>query len=179
MGDVERLNKQRRASSKAKVAQVRAALQAFTDTGRPLAISALARQANVSRRFIYDHPELRAEVARREAGAAERSRAGLAASARVSTASLRSDLENAKARNRRLEVDVAGLKRRLGDLIGAEAMADVAGLADARHLEFEARIEGLDQELFEARQDLARRSEELEAARQINRELMARLNRGG
>jgi hypothetical protein len=36
----------------------------------------------------------------------------------------------------------------------------------------------LDQALFEAEEALSRRTEELESARQINRELMARLNRG-
>jgi hypothetical protein len=179
MGDVDRLNELRRTRSRAKVAQVLAVLQANTDSGRPLAVAALARQAKVSRRFIYDHPELRAEVTRHEALTAERSRAGLAASVRMTTASLRADLENAKARNRRLESDLVGLKRRLGEMIGSEAVGDALGLGERDHLELAARIEELDQELFDVRQALAQRSEELEAARQINRELMARLNRVG
>lgn len=37
--------------------------------------------------------------------------------------------------------------------------------------------EQIEQTLFETQEDLARRCDELEAARQINRELMARLNR--
>ena len=36
---------------------------------------------------------------------------------------------------------------------------------------------GRDQRLFEAQEELARRTEELSTSRQINRELMARLNR--
>jgi len=40
-----------------------------------------------------------------------------------------------------------------------------------------ARVTELEQALFDAQETLARRTEELEAARQINRELMARLNR--
>jgi hypothetical protein len=40
-----------------------------------------------------------------------------------------------------------------------------------------ARNDELEQQLFETREHLAGRTEELDAARQINRELMARLNR--
>jgi hypothetical protein len=40
-----------------------------------------------------------------------------------------------------------------------------------------ARVEAVDHDLAGVRAELARRMNELEAARQINRELMARLNR--
>lgn len=40
----------------------------------------------------------------------------------------------------------------------------------------EARIDALDDDLAAMHAQLARRADELEAARQINRELMARLN---
>jgi len=58
-------------------------------------------------------------------------------------------------------------------------MADdlVAGSARAHSEATGARIAELEQMLFEAREALAQSTEELEAARQINRELMARLNR--
>jgi len=38
-------------------------------------------------------------------------------------------------------------------------------------------VADLEQALFDAQEALARRTEELESARQINRELMARVNR--
>lgn len=174
MADPERLIETRRVDSMAKAARVLAVVAAMVDTGQPLAVAVLARQAKVSRRFIYDHPELRAEIARSATQATERSTAHLAASARVSTASLRADLENAKARNRRLESELSALKRRLGQLIGAEAAAD-SGDVDPSQLP--NRVEQLDQALFDAREELAQRSEELDAARQINRELLGRLNR--
>lgn len=70
--------------------------------GEPLQIAALARRAAVSRRFVYDHPELRAERERRSAEFADRFSATMTASALVTAASLRADLENAKARSARL-----------------------------------------------------------------------------
>jgi hypothetical protein len=91
-------------------------------------------------------------------------------------ASLRADLENAKARNRRLEAELVSLRRRLGAEIGEQVLAETgqtAGLAP----EQAERIAELEQSLFEAEEALHRRVDELEAARQINRELMARLNR--
>jgi Family of unknown function (DUF6262) len=55
----------RRADSQAKAARVLAALDAMAAAGEPPGISRLARRARVSRRFIYDHPELRAQIAHR------------------------------------------------------------------------------------------------------------------
>jgi chromosome segregation ATPase len=169
----------RRADSDAKAARVLAALDTMAAVGDPPVIAVVARKAGVSRRFIYDHPELRAEAERRAAEIADRHAARAATSIRVTVASLRADLENAKARNHRLEGDLAALKRRLGELIGREILTE--DLADANietaH-QTSARVTELEQTLFETQEVLARRTEELEAARQINRELMERLNRG-
>lgn len=57
----DHLARLRRADSQAKAARVRAALDAMAAAGEPPGISLLARRARVSRRFIYDHPELRAK----------------------------------------------------------------------------------------------------------------------
>ena len=97
------------------------------------------------------------------------------ASARATTASLRADLENAKARNHRLDVELTALRRRLSELTGREVLAEISA-ADAPAAT--GRVAELDQALFDAQEALGRRTEELEAARQINRELMARLNHG-
>jgi hypothetical protein len=166
----------RRADSQAKTARVRAALQALAAAGQPPGISLLARRAGVSRRFIYDHPELRAEIAHQAAQAASQHAGAVTASAAVTTASLRADLENAKARNRRLEAELTALRRRLGEVIGRDVLAEISGTGG---LDTASRASQLEQALFEAHEALARRTEELEAARQINRELMARLNREG
>jgi hypothetical protein len=103
----DHLARLRRADSQVKAARVRAALDAMA-AGEPPGVSQLAM---VSRRFIYDHLELRAEIAHRATQVAGQC-------AGVVTASLHADLENAKARNRRLESDLAASSRRLGEVIG-------------------------------------------------------------
>lgn len=165
----------RRADSEARAARLLATLEAMVAAGEAPVISVLARRAQVSRRFIYDHPELRAEIARRASQVANRQAGAITANARTTTASLRADLENAKATNRRLEADLAALRRRLGELTGKEVLTEIGQTPDPG---VNARIAELEQARFDAEEALARRTEELESARQINRELMGRLNRG-
>ena len=143
-------------------------------TGEPPVVSALARRAGVSRRFVCDHPELRAEVARRASQVADRYTSTIAASARTTAASLRADVENAKADKRRLEMELSALRRRLGELTGKEVLADVEKAPGAAA---NARVAELEHVLFDVQEALARTTEELGAARQINRELMGRVNR--
>jgi hypothetical protein len=166
----------RRADSQAKAARVRAALDAMAAAGEPPGVSLLARRAGVSRRFIYDHPELRAEIAHQAAQVAGQPAGAVTGSAAVTTASLRADLENERARNRRLEADLTTLRRRLGKVIGRDVLSEIS---TTDHPDIASRASQLEQDLFEAQEALTRRTEELEAARQINRELMARLNREG
>ncbi len=171
----DRLLTRRRLDSQDKTRRFLAALQAVIDAGEPATIAALARRANVSRRFVYDHPELRAEAERLLTHAADRHTAGQAATARVSAASLRADLANAKAANQRLQVELAALRRRLGQQLGRQALADLDHHTAEPALS--PRLTELEQSLLEAREQLSRRTEELDAARQINRDLIARLNR--
>ena len=177
MPDPGPLLERRRADAQAKATQVLAVVTAMVDAGEPLYVAAVARRAKVSRRFIYDHPELRAEIARGVAWASERLTHQVADSARVSTASLRADLENARARNRRLDAELTALKRRLGELVGAGVAAEIGGVGVPDPPQLKGRVEELEQALFDTREELARCTEELDAARQINRELLARLNR--
>ena len=172
-GHTRRLAALRRLDSADKARRVLAALDATLGTGEPLTIAALARRAGVSRRFIYDHPELRAEAGRRSAQSADRHTAATTASARVTVASLRADLANAKAASHRLTTEHAALSRRLGQLLGQDALAGL----DPATSDTSGRLSQLEQALFEAGEQLAQRTEELQAARQINRELISRLNR--
>lgn len=171
-----RLAALRRLDSAGKARRVLAALDTTIGTGEPLTIAALARRAQVSRRFIYDHPELRAEAERRSAETVGRHAGATAASARVTLASLRADLANAKAANHRQHTDLTALRRRLGQLLGLDALAD-SGHATTGTSAADGRLPQLEHELFQAREELAQRTEELQAARQINRELISRLNR--
>ena len=158
-GRTRKLTEFRRLDSADKTRRVLAALEATISAGQSLTIAALARHARVSRRFIYDHPELRAEAERRAAQAADRTAGAITASARITVASLRADLANAKATNHRQHTELEALRRRLGQVLTAAQPAE------------------LEQALSEVKEQLAQRDQELAAARQINRELIARLNR--
>ena len=59
--------------------------------------------------------------------------------------------------------------------MGQEVLGEVGQAANPST---NTRVAELKQAVFDAEEMLTRRNEELEAARQINRELMARLNRG-
>lgn len=176
----ERLRRLRRADSAAKAAQVRAALEATVAAGGPLSVSHIARTAAVSRRFVYDHPELRAEIDLRAAEAAAVFSGRLMGAARVSGASLRADLENSKAHNKRLRERNRVLEGRLSRTLGQEVAAELAGTGvlvgesalRERMASLEARVEELTDEL-------RRRDEDLEGARRANRELMTEINRLG
>src|SRR5664280_1567246 len=133
----------RRLDSADKTGRVITALGATLEAGEPLTIAALARHAGVSRRFIYDHPELRAEAERRSAQVADRHAGATSANARVTVASLRAELDRAT-------IDASPATGRLAEV---------------------------EQALFETGEELSQRTEELDAARQINRELIGRLNR--
>lgn len=84
--DAGHLTRLRRADSEAKAARLLATLEAMVATGEAPVVSVLARRAGVSRRFIYDHPELRAEVGRRASQVADHLTGASAASARTTTA---------------------------------------------------------------------------------------------
>ena len=170
-----KLTELRRLDSAAKTRRVLAALDATISAGQPLTIAALARHARVSRRFIYDHPELRAEAERRAAQAADRAAGAITAGARVTAASLRADLANAKATNHRQHTELEALRRRLGQILGRDALTELGGNTDAPPAA--AQLQDLQHALSEAKEQLAQRDRELTAARQINRELIARLNR--
>jgi hypothetical protein len=175
-----RLAERRRLDSQTKAARVIAALDAMAASGTALSIAALARNARVSRRFIYDHPELRAEAERRTAQIIERHSGAIVATARVTAASLRADLANATAANHRLSTELAALRRRLGQLLGQEVLNDLSDSETAASAAAAApRVGQLEATLFATQEELARRTEELEAARQINRELLSHLNRHG
>ena len=144
-----------------------------------ITIVGLAKRAGVSPRFIYNHPDLRAEIERRAAEIGDQLAGRVTASARVTTASLRADLANYKAEVQRQRGEISALRERLSEALGASY---AAGLPEGARLELLASrdtqesIAELEQRAFELGEELARRDEELEAVRQLNRELMAKVN---
>ncbi len=177
----EAMRHARRIDSERKRRLVIAAADAQLDAGRHPTIAGIARQAGVGRKFIYDHPDLRADIDLRTAQMTGRQANHIAASAQVTAASLRAELENSRAHNHRLTKQVRALEHRLSKAEGARLVADellpqgvIAELADRQLAE---RVAELEQQLFEAKENLRHTTEELEAARTINRELMQQANR--
>jgi hypothetical protein len=173
-----RLTKLRRADSQAKATAVHAALDAAVTAGGQLTVTAVARRAGVSRRFIYDHPELRAAIDLAATEAIARFSGRLAATAQVTAASLRADLANTRAENQRLRQQVRVLEERLSHVLGQEVAADLAASgAVATNPMLQEEIASLQAHIGELESELRRRNDDLEGARQANRDLMAELNR--
>ena len=171
----------RRLESEVKAERVRAALAALAASGRAATIAQVAREAGVSRKFIYSHGELRAEIEHRALKAAARSGSALASDARLSAASIRADLENSRALSGRLRGQVAALERRLSEALGRQIASELPGHepVEPAGRELSERLERAEQRSFELEESLASAHEELAAVREINRELLAAQNHPG
>lgn len=160
---------------------VLAAVEAAMHQGEVLTIAAIARRAGVGRKFIYDHPDLRAEIELSAAQAVHRQTNDMIAAARVTGASLRADLENSRSENRRLQQRLRALENRLSQLEGARLVADDLlpddTLTQVADRQLSRRVTELEQQLFETNDALRQATEELDAARAVNRELIVRTNR--
>lgn len=171
----------RRIESEHKHALVLAAADAVLETGRHPSVAGIARRAGVGRKFIYDHPDLRADIELKVAQSTSRQAGELVVAGRLTGASLRAELENARAQNHRITKQLRALERRLSQAEGAHLVADEllpdGALAELADRQLAGRVADLDQQLFEAKEELRRANEDLEAARAINRELMQHANR--
>ena len=87
----------RRRDTLRKHSLVQAALKAAVQAGLDPTIATIARQAGVGRKFIYDHPDLRAEIELKAEQATRHQANDMLAAARITGASLRADLENSRA----------------------------------------------------------------------------------
>ncbi|WP_219420283.1 DUF6262 family protein [Pseudonocardia nigra] len=101
-----------------------AALRRMATSGLPVTIDALAREAGVSRSWIYGQPDLRAEAERLR----DRPRPVTADRAvpdrqRASDASLLRRLETATQRIRELEIDNKRLRTALAEALGERRVA--------------------------------------------------------
>ncbi len=174
------MHSQRRLDGKLKRERVALAVDASLAAGQEITIAGVARQARVSRKFIYSHPDLRAELELRALRATQSSGAQAIAGARVTGASLRADLENYKAQNQRLRQQITALERRLSETLGSE-FADTLPrderLEPDGQDELRERLEESERHAFELEEALAEGREELDAVREINRELLSQHNR--
>lgn len=116
---VARLTAARHADGDRKTSQVQATLAQFERDSATFSNAGLARAASVSRRFLYAHPELIAEIAAARMRIAAAHATGPAAAAAATAASLRADLEAARAANSQLRRRLAAADERLAELRAA------------------------------------------------------------
>jgi chromosome segregation ATPase len=163
----------RRADSQRRRERVAQAIAHAAAAGTPTSVSAIARAARVDRSFLYrpQHRDLLAALR-----TAAQAPAGTGDMPAASRASLQADLANSQDRCKRLAEHIALLEKRLSTLIGEHAW-NQSGLGAAVDLdELRTRIhtlEAANTELSAAVEDL---ENELEAARQTNRDLIRRFN---
>src|SRR5512144_268523 len=94
------------------------ALRRLDAAGATITFEALAREAGVSRSWIYTQPDLRAEIERRRTAPPSPSRRPLPEHQRCSDASLLRRLELATNRIRELETDNKRLRQALAEALG-------------------------------------------------------------
>jgi len=171
---VEALTLVRRRDSTRRRQRVVNALERLTGAGEEITVAAVARAAGVDRSFLYRHHDLRALILQHAAQAPPE--ASLPRTTQVSRQSLLADLANLRAHNERLRRQVTKLARRLSEALGEEIFR-ASGLGDPDHTEtLRRRVNELEQTTADLRQQLAERTEELDAARATNRDLMAEVN---
>ena len=110
-----------------------AALRRMDATGQRISFDAVAREAGISRSWLYSQDDLRAEIERLR----QRHPAALSAPVppqrqRASDSSLLRRLEAATVRARRLEADNQQLRDALARALGERRAAEVLGQTDGR-----------------------------------------------
>ncbi len=147
------------------------AITAASADGEAITVSGIARRAGLDRTFFYRHRDLLDQV---HAIAAQLPNPS--SDAAVSRASLQADLHAAHARCVRYAARVQQLERRLSELMGEQTWK-TSGLGSPDDIEqLHRRITSLEAEVADVRIQLGERTDELDAARLANRELMTRLN---
>jgi hypothetical protein len=181
------LKQSRRQDSQAKRRKATEALQAMIDAGEPITFPAVARRAGVSVSLLYADKQLSARLsqARSRQRYAGQDRAWqLPVRSLISEQSLRADLANAKDHIHRLHQELAVLRDRLAHQLGAQIDTATGRVTPPLLDKLEQQRAALQAEntrLRERAADLETRlresNETIEAARAMNRELMAELNR--
>lgn len=163
----------RRADTQRRRERVLKVLNAATSSGQEISVSTIARQAGIDRTFLYRHRDLLERV---HAAEAQPANAGGMIGPVVSRASLQADLLAAHERAARLAARVQHLERRLSESLGDQAWRESGLGAPADIDQLNQRIVILEQHVVEVRLQLEERTQDLDAARATNRELMTRLN---
>ena len=181
------LQRARRREGQTKRSRALAALQAMTEAGEAIGFPAVARRAGVSVSLLYADRDLLARIAdardrQRQAGAERAAR--LPTRSLVTEASLRTDLANAKEQNRHLSEELVVLRDRLARELGADAdhfrgrtTNPALDRLEERAAELETDNARLRQQVGQLEADTSELADNLDAAREMNRELMNEVNR--
>ena len=102
--------------------RARAALRELHELGAAITFQNVARHAGVSRQWLYEQPDLRAEIEQLRAAGPKRS-SGIPATQRASDASLRQRIATLSDENRRLREENQALKAELALVYGAQREA--------------------------------------------------------
>lgn len=94
------------------------ALRELHRAGTPITFEAVARQARISRSWLYAQPDLRAEIERLREATRQTGPAPVPVAQRASDDSLRQRLNTANERNRQLTADNQRLRRQLAEALG-------------------------------------------------------------
>lgn len=168
------LRQARQQDSERRRRRVQRALAEMRTDGSDVTVSDVARRARVHRTFIYRHADLHTAIL---AAAEEAGTGSLPVSAKISHRSLRAENANLREQSQRAFRRIRELEERLSEVLGHEvfersglgAPTDVAAL--------QAQLRNCEQHNLELKRRLEERDEELEAARETNRALMAEMNR--
>jgi hypothetical protein len=162
----------RRADSEHKRERVLTVARVWVDRGQDFSWEQLARGAQVNPGFVHRAAGLKDEVCALREQATLELEVGLRSGTAVTMTSVRAENVFLKRRLAEREDDIAKLKRRLGELLGQERF----GPAEDADEDLEARVDELEQQLFEARETLRERDEELDAVRALNQRLLRERN---
>jgi hypothetical protein len=181
------LSRARRQDSRTKRQRAAEIIYAFEQGGEPVSFPAIARRAGVSVSLLYSDPELASRIAtardrQRQAGA--RRAWQLPVRSLLTEQSLHAELANTKEQTRQLTEEVTVLRERLARQLGADAdlarghtTRPMLDQLEERSAELEADNHTLRQRVTQLEGELNERTDTLDAARAMNRELMNELNR--
>jgi AraC-like DNA-binding protein len=105
------------------------ALRELDRAGTPITFETVARQAGVSRSWLYSQLDLRTDIERLREATGRAPTAAVPAAQRTSDASLLRRLQAAQARNRQLSEDNQRLRRQLAHALGDQRAAEHLGQA--------------------------------------------------
>ena len=158
--------------------RVAAVIAQIKEQGRDddLKAAIISRRAGVHRSFVSNH--FAAQIAHAKTEIQARFVAGLDGQTALTAASLRVEMETAKQQARAAQDEVRRLKERLARALGDE-VADAHpehGASAAAITDLQAQVDRLLASEIELRRQLRETSEELDAARALNRTLIREHN---